>query len=220
MTVEEKEGLLQATRAYIKKTFHGEATGHDWYHVQRVAKMALRLAQKEGADAFMVEMAALLHDVGDHKFLKEGDPDGPEQVRQWLADKQVDPVVIEGIVEIVANVSYKGAGVKTTMTSIEGKVVQDADRLDAIGAIGVARTFAYGGMKGNPIYDPEIPHEEHQSFGEYKKGGGTTVNHFYEKLLLLKERMQTESGKEWAEARHRYMEGFLTQFYAEWDSLD
>jgi len=209
--------LIQEARAYVEQKFQGEATGHDWYHIERVTHQAIKLAALEGADMNIAELGALMHDVGDHKFLQPGEAEGPEQVRQWLKAHDASDEVIERVVTIVANVSYKGAGVETAMATIEGKVVQDADRLDAVGAIGIARTFAYGGHKGNPIHDPFIVPEKHGSFENYKKAGGTTINHFYEKLLLLKDRMQTESGRRIAEQRHQFMENYLEQFYEEWE---
>ena len=209
--------LVVAARAFVKSKFAGEGTGNDWYHIERVTNTAITLAKREGADLVVVELAALLHDLGDHKFLAPGEAEGHIQVRNWLTEQEADAELIDAVSSIVANVSYKGSGVDTTMRTIEGKVVQDADRLDAIGAIGVARTFAYGGHKGNPIHDPTIKVQQHNSFADYKKGGGTTINHFYEKLLLLKDRMQTESGKRMAAERHAYMEQFLAQFYAEWE---
>jgi len=166
---------------------------------------------------FSLELAALLHDIADHKF-NDGDEEvGPRAARQWLEGLNVDNAVIEHVEDIIRNVSFKGANVETKLNTIEGKIIHDADKLDAIGAIGIGRTFAYGGMKGRPMYDPDIEAELHDTFEAYKKSNGPTLNHFYEKLLLLKDRMFTETGKEIARQRHDYMEGFLKEFLEEWE---
>lgn len=214
----EKE-ILENIRSEIQKQFEGEGTGHDWWHIVRVVNTAKTIATKEKADVFLVELSALLHDVGDHKFHKE------EDAQERLVGEILDEVGVVSdikaqVLEIVGNVSYKGANVETRPTSIEGRVVQDADRLDAIGAIGVARAFAYGGNKERLLYHPEQPPVMHDDFEAYKNDDGHTINHFYEKLLLLKERMQTETGKKMAEERHEYMEVFLNQFYKEWEGSD
>ena len=163
-----------------------------------------------------MELSALLHDVGDHKFYKEKDA-AEKLISEMLDNAGVSEELKNQVLEIVSNVSYKGANVETRPTSLEGKVVQDADRLDAIGAIGIARAFAYGGNKERLLYHPEQPPVMHNDFEAYKNDKGHTINHFYEKLLLLKDRMQTKSGKEMAEERHQYMEGYLKQFYKEWE---
>jgi len=209
--------VLQRTEQFVRDYFGKDSSGHDWWHIHRVRQNALHLAEKEGADPFTVEMAALLHDIGDYKLRSATDADARTQIASFLSSIDVESETSESIIAIVEGVSYKGAKVATNPTSLEGKVVQDADRLDAIGAIGVARTFAYGGHKGNPMHDPTETHQEHASFEEYQKGGNTTINHFYEKLLLLKDRMQTTTGKALAEERHAYMQQFLQQFYAEWE---
>ena len=214
----EKEIITKVT-AEIKAQFEGEGTGHDWWHIVRVVNTSKTIAEKEGADVFIVELAALLHDVGDHKFHKE------EDAQERLIGKILNKVGVSTeiklkVLEIVANVSYKGATVETMPTSLEGEVVQDADRLDAIGAIGIARAFAYGGNKERLLYHPEQPPVLHDSFDAYKNDKGHTINHFYEKLLLLKERMQTSTGKKMAEDRHAYMESFLSQFYKEWEGKE
>ena len=211
----EKEIITKVT-AEIKAQFEGEGTGHDWWHIVRVVNIAKQIAKEEGANSFIVELSALLHDVGDHKFHKEKDA-AEKLISEMLDNAGVSEELKNQVLEIVSNVSYKGANVETRPTSLEGKVVQDADRLDAIGAIGIARAFAYGGNKERLLYHPEQPPVTHNDFEAYKIDKGHTINHFYEKLLLLKDRMQTKSGKEMAEERHQYMEGYLKQFYKEWN---
>jgi uncharacterized protein len=179
--------------------------------------MAKRIGQAEGADLLIVELAALLHDIADWKSHGGDSTIGPEMARVWLNSLGVEPTVIERVCRIVANISFKGAGVAQPELSLEGKVVQDADRLDALGAIGIARAFAYGGAKGRMIHDPEVQPTEHRTAEAYLKGGGTTINHFYEKLLLLKDRMNTATGKALAEKRHRFMEDYLRRFFEEWE---
>ncbi len=166
---------------------------------------------------FVVELAALLHDIADWKFHDGDDSAGPREARLWLEKLKVEPEVIDRVCTVIKEVSFKGAGVQTIPTTLEGRVVQDADRLDALGAIGIARAFAYGGHKGSEIYNPEIPPTLHRSFEEYKKGRGTTINHFHEKLLLLKDRMNTASGKRRAGERHRFLRDYLERFLAEWE---
>ncbi|SMO73800.1 HD domain-containing protein [Gracilimonas mengyeensis] len=208
--------IISKTEEYVRKTLEGEGTGHDWWHIHRVRNMALKLGEKESANLFVAELAALLHDIADHKF-HEGDEDiGPATARKWLKSLEVDDRVIDQVCDIIRGVSFKGSEVETPMKTIEGKVVQDADRLDAIGAIGIARAFAYGGHKGRALYNPNINPEKHTSFEAYKKSNGPTINHFYEKLFLLKDRMNTESAREIAEERHRFMEEFFNRFLKEW----
>ncbi|WP_240973063.1 HD domain-containing protein [Flammeovirga yaeyamensis] len=213
----QKKEIIQKTADFIEQKFKGEGTGHDWQHIYRVWKSAELIASTEDCDKYIVSLAALLHDIADHKFYDGDLLEGSRQTKQWLKDAGADVDTIEKVADIVKRVSYKGAGVKDEMPSIEGQVVQDADRLDAIGAIGIARAFAYGGSKHRLLYDPEEIHEMHQSFDAYHKSESSTIAHFYEKLLLLKERMHTESAKKIAEKRHQVMENFLEQFYAEWE---
>ncbi|NEM98904.1 HD domain-containing protein [Pontibacter burrus] len=208
--------ILAKTEAYVKNLLTGEGSGHDWWHILRVWNNARTIALNEQADLFKVELAALLHDVGDHKFHNGDETVGPRMAEDWLTKLQVNPDIIEHVTTIIKELSFKGAGTSSRMSSIEGCIVQDADRLDAIGAIGIARTFAYGGHKNREIYNPEISPELHNSFEAYKKSTAPTINHFYEKLLLLKDRMHTQTAKQLAEQRHRYMELYLEQFYAEW----
>lgn len=213
-----KELIIEKTIAFVKSKLEGDSSGHDWWHIYRVWNMSKKLQEKEGGDLFIIELSALLHDVADWKFNKT-ENEGLEIIHNWLIQFELSDEVIHRIVNIIKNVSFKGAGVKDTIKTIEGKIVQDADRLDAIGAIGIARTFAFGGKFGNEMYNPEIKFELHQTFEQYKKSSGTTINHFYEKLLLLKDRMNTRSAKAIAEDRHRFMESFLKQFFDECESL-
>jgi len=209
--------LIDGTAEYVKNALSGEGSGHDWWHVFRVWKMAKRIGQEEGADLLVVELAALLHDIADWKAHGGDSVAGPEMAREWLGSLGVEPTVIEHVCRIIADISFKGAGVEQPVLSLEGKVVQDADRLDAMGAIGIARAFAYGGAKGQAIYDPAVKPTGHQTAESYLKSGGTTVNHFYEKLLLLKDRMNTPTGRAIAEKRHGFMGEFLRRFYEEWE---
>ena len=212
-----EEVIIQAQN-YVRHLLEGEGSGHDWWHIHRVYSVAVSIAEQyPEADVFVVKLAALLHDIGDHKFHDGDHTIGPKMVEQWLVDQTVDASVIQHVVNIVKEISYKGAEVETPMSTIEGEIVQDADRLDAIGAIGIARTFAYGGNKNREMYNPEILPLLHSDFESYKKNTGPTINHFYEKLLLLKDRMNTQVGKKMAEQRHLYMEQFLEQFFAEWN---
>ena len=207
---------IEKTRRFAQSFFANDGSGHDWWHVYRVWKMALKLAEAEGADTTLVQIAALLHDVADWKLGNGGEEDGLRTIRELL-DGELDPASIDAVCDIVANVSYKGAAVATPMDTLEGQCVQDADRLDAIGALGIARTFAYGGNKDRLIHDPGIPPVMHPSFEAYKKNKGPSVNHFYEKLLLLKDRMNTGTAKHIAELRHRFMNQYLDTFLEEWD---
>lgn len=209
--------LIEKTRLYVEKELADDGSGHDWWHVYRVWSIAKKIAQKENADQTIVELAALLHDIADWKFNDGDESAGPRQVAAWLNKNGVDPGLVDKVCEIISTLSYKGAGVATPMRTIEGKIVQDADRLDAIGAVGIARTFAYGGNKNRLMYHPEEAPVMHESFERYKNNKGHTINHFHEKLLLLKDRMNTESAKNLAEQRHLFMENYLDRFHKEWD---
>lgn len=209
--------LLQQTESFIREKLSADSSGHDWWHIDRVRRNAMQIARHEQADLFVVELAALLHDIADWKFHGGDDTAGPRAAREWLTSHGVDPVVIEHVCDIIATLSFKGAGVTTEMLTIEGRCVQDGDRLDAIGAVGIGRAFAFGGHFGRAMYDPDVSPTQHQSFTAYKSGKGPTINHFYEKLLLLKDRMQTDTGRRMASERHRFMEQFLDQFFAEWN---
>jgi len=211
--------IIERTREYARKTRDHDTSGHDWWHVSRVTSLALTIAEREGADLFTVELAALLHDIADWKF-HDGDTDiGPQLTREWLEQMPVDLAVVAEVEYIVRHVSFRGGTNKVPMRTLEGKVVQDADRLDGIGAIGIARTFTFGGHRNRPMHDPHIRSKEYDTFETFQAqiNQNTTINHFYEKLLLLKDRMNTETGRQIAGHRHRVMEQFLEEFYAEWD---
>ena len=212
--------VITRTAEHVRRTLERDTSGHDWWHIERVRRNALRIAADEQADSVIVELAALLHDIADWKFHDGDETAGPRAARAWLNENSVDPIIVDSICDIVARVTFKGAGVPTEMPTIEGKCVQDGDRLDAIGAIGIARAFAFGGHMGRPMHDPLIPAELHASFAAYKSKTGPTINHFYEKLLLLKDRMQTNTGRRIAQQRHQFMEDYLKQFLAEWDADD
>jgi len=205
----------EETEIYIQRHFENEGSGHDWWHIYRVRNMASKIAEIEGGDKFIIEMAALLHDLDDWKL--NGNTDISKS-KGWLEALDIEQNEIDKILEIIEQVSFKGAGVETKATTLEAKIVQDADRLDAIGAIGIARTFAYGGSKARLIYHPEIEPVMHNSFSTYKNNTAPTINHFYEKLLLLKELLNTNSAKKIAKKRHDFMEVFLEQFYNEWEN--
>ena len=206
---------VRETEKYIQNHFENEGSGHDWWHIHRVRNVALKLAEIEGGDKFIIEMAALLHDLDDWKL--NGNTNISKS-KKWLEALNIEQNEIDNILEIVEQVSFKGAGVETKATTLEAEIVQDADRLDAIGAIGIARTFAYGGSKARLIYNPEIKPVMHNNFSTYKNNTAPTINHFYEKLLLLKELLNTDSAKEIAKKRHSFMEDFLEQFYVEWEN--
>jgi uncharacterized protein len=211
------EAFIRKTEKFVHALCSRDCSGHDWWHVYRVRKMALKIAREEKADLFIVELAALLHDVDDWKVSKIHEP---VKARKLLHSLGLAPGLIARICAIIEGISFRGAGVPTPMSTLEGKCVQDADRLDALGAIGIARTFAYGGSKGRPIHDPAYKPRVHASFEEYKKSVGTTIGHFYEKLLLLKDLMQTRAGRRLANERHACMEEFLARFLAEWEGLE
>lgn len=212
-----QQQVIDAAVNHIRQLFANEGSGHDWWHIYRVWKMAIRLAEIENADLEIVQLAALLHDIADWKFHGGDLTAGPRAAREWMSSQSVPEDIIEHVCQIIGQLSYKGSGVATDMPTVEGRVVQDADRLDAIGAMGIARAFAYGGHDGRLLYDPDHPPEIHESAQAYRNSRGPTINHFYEKLLLLKERMQTTAGKAMAQQRHEFMEHYLAQFYAEWE---
>ena len=211
--------IISKTCKFVENRLAGDGSGHDWWHIFRVWTLAKKIAVEEKAQLETVELGALLHDIADWKFHGGDDSIGPTMAQEFLNNNDVDPQVIESVVDIVSTISYKGAGVAPPMKTLEGKIVQDADRLDAIGALGIARTFAYGGYKNRLIYHPDEKPVLHQSYTDYKKNEGHTINHFYEKLLLLRERMNTKTGKQIADGRHQFMENFLEQFYREWDGI-
>ena len=212
-----KREIIEKASLKIKELLGNDSAGHDWWHIFRVVKNAKSICKNEGGDLFIVELAAWLHDIADHKFHGGDHLAGPREARKWMESVELQEEVIQHVERIVKEISFKGADVKTPMSSLEGMIVQDADRLDALGAVGIARTFAYGGSRDRLLYDPSIMPEMHDNFESYKNSTAPTINHFYEKLLLLKDRMNTETGKKMALDRHQYMEGFLTQFYSEWE---
>ncbi len=211
-----KTEIILKTKDYIQEVFSGEASGHDWWHIYRVWNLSKHILKAEKADCFIVEMAALLHDLDDWK-LSENTDEEPVRSIAWLNKFDIDTLDKNHIIDIIKNVSFKGANTKNNISSIEGEIVQDADRLDAIGAIGIARTFAYGGNKNREMYNPATKPTMHNSFDEYKTSQSHTINHFYEKLLLLKDKMNTETAKQLAVSRHNLMQQFLNDFYSEWD---
>lgn len=208
--------IIEKTIAFAKATLANAEGGHDWFHIERVYKNALLLAQREQVNTFIVALGALLHDLADSKFHKGDETVGPKLASQFLIKQNVDSLVIEHVLQIIKNISFRGGNKKQSFHSPELDVVQDADRLDAIGAIGIARAFNYGGFKNRKLYDPAITPQLNMTPQQYKTSTAPTINHFYEKLLLLKELMNTETGRTIAEKRHQYMKAFLKQFYAEW----
>ncbi|RLK03005.1 HD domain-containing protein [Tenacibaculum discolor] len=212
-----KEQIIQNTIEFVKETLQGAEGGHDFFHIERVYKNALLIAKDENVDEFVVSLGALLHDIADSKFHNGDETVGPKKAREFLLNQQVSEEIITHIEKIITNISFKGGNFEQNFTSPELNVVQDADRLDAIGAIGIARCFNYGGFKNRELYNPEIVPNLKMTKEEYKKSTAPTINHFYEKLLLLKDKMNTTTGKSIAEHRHSYMEGFLNQFYNEWN---
>jgi uncharacterized protein len=209
--------LISKTILFVKKELANAEGGHDWFHIERVYKNAVSIAQLESCDEMVVKLGALLHDIADSKFHEGDETLGPKKARAFLESENVSETVIAHVVNIIENISFKGGNFEKQFHSKELDIVQDADRLDALGAIGIARTFNYGGFKNRPLYNPAIPPKLHMSKEEYKTNEAPTLNHFYEKLLLLKDQMNTETGKQMAQERHHFMETFLSQFYAEWD---
>ena len=216
MAAENHSSLVERVAEHVKAKFSLESSGHDWHHIHRVWKLARQIAVAEGANREIAELGALLHDIADWKFHGGDEAIGPREAERLLVQEGAPRSIIEPVADIVATVSFKGAGVKNEMRSLEGLCVQDADRLDAIGAIGIARCFAYGGHDGRQIHDPDVPPVAHQTAAAYKAARGSSINHFHEKLLLLKDRMNTPSGRALAEERHRFMEEFVRQFLREW----
>lgn len=209
--------LIDKTILFVKATLAQAEGGHDWFHIERVYKNALLIAESEKCDMEIVQLGALLHDIADSKFHNGDESIGPKTARAFLESEKVEPTIIDHVIAIIENISFKGGKVERQFSSIELDIVQDADRLDAIGAIGIARTFNYGGFKNRALYNPEIAPNLTMTKDEYKNNEAPTINHFYEKLLLLKDKMNTQTGKQIAQDRHRYMEDFLEQFYAEWE---
>jgi len=211
-----KTSIIRQTAQFVKETLHDNEAAHDWWHVYRVWNTARKIAETEEVDMFTVELGALLHDIADFKFFDGDETVGPQKAGKFLQSLQVDAKVISHVENIISHISFKGKNHRQIFRSPELDVIQDADRLDAMGAIGIARTFNYGGYKNRAIYDPDIPPHPEMDKEAYKNSTAPTINHFYEKLLLLKERMNTETGKKMAEERHRFMEVFLERFFLEW----
>lgn len=205
------------TIEYVKKELRHAEAGHDWFHIERVYKNALLILESETADRDVVLLAALLHDIADSKFHEGDESIGPKKAHAFMECLGIDTQTIQHVVAIIGNVSFKGGHFEKHFHSKELDIVQDADRLDAIGAIGIARAFHYGGYKNRILFDPETAPKMHMTKEEYKTNEGTTINHFYEKLLKLKDLMNTETGKKIAQKRHLFMQSFLSEFYAEWD---
>ncbi|WP_027379854.1 HD domain-containing protein [Chryseobacterium daeguense] len=211
------KNLINNTVEFVKEKLEGAEAGHDWFHIERVWKLSKKIAETEECNQEVVELAALLHDIADPKF-HHGDETIALQVsRDFLESQDASEELIEQVLFIIKNISFKNRGEVPENLPVELKIVQDADRIDAIGAIGIGRTFNFGGYKNNPMYDPNIEPKLNMPKEEYKKSNGTTINHFYEKLLLLKDLMNTEKGKEIAGQRHDFMLKFLDQFYKEWN---
>jgi uncharacterized protein len=208
---------VKAAEDFVRKTLGQDATGHDWYHIDRVRKNALYIWKLEnsGGNAFVIEMAALLHDIPDGK-LNESEEAGLKKLQSFFDGLSLNAAVVEEIITIISSISYKG-GRAIQLPSQEAKIVQDADRLDAIGAIGIARAFAYGGKKGQALFDPSIDVRLEMTLEQYRNGKSSTINHFYEKLLKLKDGLHTDTAKQMAEKRHQFMERFLQEFYNEWN---
>lgn len=211
------QDLINKTILFVREKLTNAEGGHDWFHIQRVYKNALLIANGETCDETVVKLGALLHDIADSKFHDGDETVGPKVAREFLESEGVSEETISHVIQIIDNISFKGGKTEKVFSSIELDIVQDADRLDAIGAIGIARAFNYGGFKNRAMYDPKIAPNLHMSKEEYKKSQAPTINHFYEKLLLLKDKMNTETGRQIAGQRHQYMQEFLAQFYAEWD---
>ena len=209
--------LIDNTILFVKQQLENAEGGHDWFHIERVYKNALLIAEGVDCDLIVVKLGALLHDIADSKFHGGDETVAPKTARTFLESQNVSEDIILHVIAIIENISFKGGNFEKKFNSKELEIVQDADRLDAIGAIGIARTFNYGGFKNRPLYNPNIQPNMNMNKEEYKNSESPTLNHFYEKLLLLKDKMNTATGKKLAEDRHNYMVRFLSQFYAEWD---
>jgi len=214
-----QEQIIERTVDFVKAVLADAEGGHDWWHIYRVWKSAKQIAQSEEVDLFVVELGALLHDIADSKFHGGDESVGPQKARAFLQSLNVDEAVIVHVENIISNISFKGGNQIQHFKSAELDVIQDADRLDALGAIGIARTFNYGGHKNREIYNPDIEPNLNMSKEAYKNSVAPTLNHFYEKLLLLKDRMNTKAGRKMAEKRHAFMETYLEQFYQEWEGV-
>ena len=209
--------LIENTKKFVKQSLEKAEAGHDYWHTLRVLKSSQKIAEQEGGNLLVVTLGSLLHDIADAKFHQGDESVGPKIARDFLQSEQVPEDVIDHIIKIIENISFKNSLEGQKFSSLELQIIQDADRLDAIGAIGIARAFIYGGYKNNPIYDPGLKPNLNMDKETYKKGDTTTINHFYEKLLKLKDLMNTPTAKRMAEDRHRFMLEFLEQFYKEWE---
>lgn len=209
--------LISKTISFVKQKLENAEGGHDWFHIERVYKNAALISKNESCDETVVKLGALLHDIADSKFHNGDETVGPKVAREFLKSQEVNEEIIHHVINIIENISFKGGNFEKKFNSIELQIVQDADRLDAIGAIGIARAFNYGGFKNRQLYNPAIAPNLQMSKEEYKNSESPTLNHFYEKLLLLKDKMNTETGMKIAKERHQFMELFLSQFYAEWE---
>ncbi|NNL02615.1 MAG: HD domain-containing protein [Eudoraea sp.] len=216
-----RKAIINKTKKFVKQTLEGAEGGHDWFHTKRVLANSIHIAKKENANLFVVQLAALLHDIADAKFHDGDETLGPKMASEFLEAQKVDPLNREHIIKIIKSVSFKNSlsPIENPFDSIELQIVQDADRLDAIGAIGIARAFNYGGFKNRELYNPKVPPNMNMNKEAYKKSSAPTINHFYEKLLLLKEKMNTPTGKKLAENRHDFMLSYLDQFYQEWEGI-
>ena len=212
-----KETVIQRTIVFVKECLTGAEGGHDWWHIYRVWHSAKHIAGHEEVDLLVVELGALLHDIADSKFHNGDEEVGPRMAVEFLSSLAVDVDTIEHVENIIKHISFKGGNQQQAFKSPELAVVQDADRLDAIGAIGIARAFNYGGHKNRTMHNPDIRVNLNMTREEYKKSTAPTINHFYEKLLLLRDRMNTKTGRQMADDRHRFMEQYLEQFYSEWE---
>ena len=212
--------LIDNTILFVKQQLENAEGGHDWFHIERVYKNALLIAEGVDCDLIVVKLGALLHDIADSKFHGGDETVAPKTARTFLESQNVSEDIILHVIAIIENISFKGGNFEKKFNSKELEIVQDADRLDAIGAIGIARTFNYGGFKNRPLYNPNIQPNMNMNKEEYKNSESPTLNHFYEKLLLLKDKMNTETGKKIAQKRHNFMVTFLSQFYAEWDGQE
>jgi uncharacterized protein len=215
--LQQTENIINNTHKFVKKTLEKAEAGHDYWHILRVLRLAENIQQKEGGDLFIIRLGALLHDIADAKFHNGDESIGPEIARNFLQSQQVEPRVIEYVTNIIKYISFKNSFDKPAFTGTEFQIIQDADRLDAMGAIGIARAFVYGGYKNNPIFVPGKKINKNISKEQYKKGNTSTIHHFYDKLLKLKDMMNTQTGKKMAEKRHRFMLMFLDEFYDEWE---
>lgn len=212
-----KNKIIDTTTSFVKDTLKDEPTGHDWHHIERVLNLSEKISKTEGGDIFKIKLIALLHDISDYKLYKT-EQKGIDKLNAFLNSIIDEPDLKQEIINTINGISFKGLLVKEQELSLEGQIVQDADRLDAIGAIGIARAFAYGGNKNRAMHNPKEKPKKHQSFKEYKSSKGSTINHFYEKLLHLKDRLNTNSAKNIAAERHQFMQDFICQFFKEWDS--